>query len=273
MTPPVIGLLIIDDEQAPPQHIITSLNLPLLDSTTQLESLAIGQFVLVLDEKGLSLAYTGRKQPGNIRVDFVSGSANHRRQFGGGKSQMIAKAIGLKGSYKPTVLDLTAGLGQDGFVLACLGCTMSLVERSPIVHALLNDGLQRGLRQLDDNELSSVLQRMALHHANSIDFLDALSEPVDVIYLDPMFPSRDKSAKVKKEMQAFHEIVGQDDDAGVLLGKALNRAKYRVVVKRPRIAPALHEQYPDCSLSAPSLALTGKTSRYDIYTIAKMPTA
>jgi 16S rRNA (guanine1516-N2)-methyltransferase len=86
----------------------------------------------------------------------------------------------------------------------------------------------------------------------------------DVIYLDPMFPDRQKSADVKKEMAAFHHVVGKDEDADSLLEKALAKANYRVVVKRPRKAPFINNK-------TPSYQLEGKSSRYDIYTIKKMP--
>ena len=276
MTSPLIGLIVNSSGTVLSEQIATalsSLSIPTIDPSIAIDSLPEGQFVLLFDENGLSMAHTGRKQPGNIYVDFVNGSAKHRRQFGGGKSQMIAKAIGLKTAFKPNVLDLTAGLGQDGFVLACLGCQMTLVERSPIIYALLSDGLSRGLNHFDDGDLQATLQKIQLLHANGSDFLESLTDPVDVVYLDPMFPERQKSAKVKKEMRAFHQIVGHDHDAGELLVAALKLAKYRVVVKRPRVAPALHEQYPDCALPAPGLVLSGKTSRYDIYPLAKMPSA
>lgn len=271
MFSPIIGLITADEQRPFAIELSSSLNVPLLDGSTSVKSLDEGHFVLCLDDSGLSLAYTGRKQPGAIRVDFTAGSARHRRQFGGGKGQMIAKAIGLKSAYKPTVLDLTAGLGQDGFVLASLGCVMTLIERSPIVHALLSDGLDRAKTYAEDPALQTIVNSIRLHHCNGIEFLNHLAEKVDVIYLDPMFPSRDKSAKVKKEMQAFHALVGEDDDAGELLKAALACAKYRVVVKRPRIAQGLHEQYPKLNLAEPGLIISGKSSRYDIYPLAKMP--
>lgn len=271
MAPSVLGLLVTTTQPIP--VYLNNLLLPRLDATVSIEQLPEGQFLLVFNDNGVSLAHTGRKQPGDIRVDFTAGSANHRRQFGGGKGQMIAKAVGLKGSFTPAVLDLTAGLGQDAFVLASLGCSMTMVERNPIVHALLADGLHRGLQSTQHTELLDILQSMVLYFSSGVDFLAQLAEPVDVIYLDPMFPAREKSAKVKKTMQAFHHLVGEDNDAGLLLSKALERAKYRVVVKRPRIAPALHEQYPEHGLPSPNLVLTGKSGRFDIYPLAKMPTS
>ncbi len=79
-----------------------------------------------------------------------------------------------------------------------------------------------------------------------------------------MFPERKKSAKVKKQMQAFHAIVGTDADADGLLALALNVATYRVVVKRPAGANYLAEKKP-------SYSLEGKSTRYDIYTLKKLP--
>lgn len=228
------------------------------------------EFVLLCDESGLSLQQTGRKVPGPIRVDFTSGGVDHRRKQGGGKGQMIAKACGLKSAAQPKILDMTAGLGKDAFVLAALGCELLLNERSPLVHALLSDGLARARAeaQFDDPELADILKRMTLldnGDSRKLSFNEQQlpSGKVDVVYLDPMFPSREKSADVKKEMRAFHSIVGADLDSGELLPQALALAEYRVVVKRPRKAPFLNEQ-------APSFQLSGKSSRYDIYTLKKM---
>ena len=107
---------------------------------------------------------------------------------------------------------------------------------------------------------------MELLAVDSQDYLGQLSDEYrpDVIYLDPMFPDRQKTADVKKEMAAFHQVVGQDEDADLLLEKALAKANYRVVVKRPRKAPFIANK-------TPSYQLEGKSSRYDIYTIKKMP--
>lgn len=181
---------------------------------------------------------------------------------------MIAKAVGVKAGVYPHVLDATAGLGKDAFVLATLGCRVQMLERSPIVHVLLQDGLQRAREQsgFDDPELARIIARMDLLSADSQDYLSHISdnERPDVIYLDPMFPDRQKSADVKKEMAAFHHVVGKDEDADSLLDKALAQALYRVVVKRPRKAPFIANK-------TPSYQLEGKSSRYDIYTIKKMP--
>src|SRR5690606_8938845 len=100
-------------------------------------------FVLVLTGERLELRQDGLNAPGPVFVDFIGGAVGHRRRFGGGRGQPLAKAVGLKGGENPRVLDATAGLGRDAFVLACLGSVVTLVERSPVVAALLEDGLLR----------------------------------------------------------------------------------------------------------------------------------
>lgn len=218
-------------------------------------------FALQLGDDGLQLVELGDKAPGPVRVDFVEGAAAHRRQFGGGSGQMIAKAVGVQAGIRPRILDATAGLGRDAFVLASLGCDMTLIERQPLVAALLEDGLQRALRDL---EVAPIVARMRLLNGNAIELMRAWQgEAPQVIYLDPMFPHRDKSALVKKEMRLFRPFVGDDLDAPALLEAALALATHRVVVKRPRKAPAIEG-------SKPGYVLEGKSSRYDIYPKKKL---
>lgn len=226
--------------------------------------------LLFSDENGLGLQVTGKGAPGPVRAEFVTGKAGFRREHGGGTGQLIAKAVGLKKTRQPLhVLDATAGLGQDAFVLASLGCRVTLFERSPVIHALLSDGLARAAL----NEQSAPLAaRMTLLPGNSIDWLKSAAKRVaegeegaaDVIYLDPMFPHRDKSALVKKEMQVFRTVVGDDDDSPELLAAALLVATYRVVVKRPRKAEPV-------SGPEPTTRIEGKSSRYDVYSIKALP--
>ncbi len=214
------------------------------------------EFALQLGEEGLQLAELGPQAPGPVRVDFVEGAVAHRRLYGGGSGQMIAKAVGVQPGVRPSVLDATAGLGRDAFVLASLGCAVTMSERQPIIAALLEDGLARAAR---DAEVAPIAAQMRLLQGNAIELMrDWQGEPPQVIYLDPMFPHRDKSALVKKEMRLFRPLVGDDMDAPALLEAALALASHRVVAKRPRKAPIIEG-------AKPSYALEGKSSRYDIY--------
>ncbi len=225
-----------------------------------------GDYVLFLGEQGLSLCQTGKKAAGPISCDFAGGGARHRRLYGGGKSQTIAKAVGIKDRIRPQVADLTAGLGGDAFVLATLGCRVTLVERNPVVAALLRDGLERArIAAEEDRELADILSRMILAEKDSKRWLEELpaAELPEVIYLDPMFPERKKSALVNKNMQAFQQVVDADEDADALLPLALEKALFRVVVKRPVQAPWLAN-------IKPGLALEGKSVRFDIYPLKSM---
>lgn len=214
------------------------------------------EFALQVSVDGLQLQELGRSAPGPIRVDFIEGALAHRRQFGGGSGQMIAKAVGIQPGVRPTIVDATAGLGRDAFVLACLGCQVQMIERNPIVAALLADGLRRARL---DSQVVGIVQRMPLLVGDAIELMTAWTGDVpQVVHLDPMFPTRDKSALVKKEMRLFKPLVGADDDAPDLLAAALALASHRVVVKRPRKAPAI-------AGTAPTYSLDGKSSRYDIY--------
>lgn len=214
------------------------------------------EFALQLGPAGLQLQELGDKASGPVRVDFLEGAVAHRRLHGGGSGQMIAKAVGIQSGIRPVVLDATAGLGRDGFLLAQLGCRVTLIERHPLVGALLADGLARGL---GDPEVGPIVQRMELRLGNAIELIrDWSEEAPQVVYLDPMFPHRDKSSLVKKEMRVFRPLVGADDDAAQLLAAAIALATHRVVVKRPRKAPSVEG-------APPGYALEGKSSRYDIY--------
>ncbi|MEW8013795.1 MAG: class I SAM-dependent methyltransferase [Candidatus Sedimenticola endophacoides] len=215
------------------------------------------RLLLVRGPGRLELRQGGRGAPGPVYVDFVSGRAAHRRRFGGGRGQPLARAAGLKGGATPRVLDATAGLGRDAFVLATLGCEVELVERSVVVAALLADGLRRAA---EDPEVGVIARRMRLVRGDAIEYLRHPTGGVapDVVYLDPMYPERDKSALVKKEMRLFRQLVGDDHDTDELLRAARARARARVVVKRPARVGFAGAAEPAYSISSPN-------TRYDVY--------
>ncbi|CAK4070177.1 class I SAM-dependent methyltransferase [Vibrio sp. 16] len=227
------------------------------------------QFALVLTAERLELRKVDEPKLGAIYVDLIGGAVGHRRKFGGGKGQAIAKAAGLNKGATPHVLDGTAGLGRDAFVLASLGCKVQMVERHPVVAALLDDGLTRA--QQDPEIGTWVSERMSLIHASSHTALQDLVNDKsfvrpDVVYLDPMYPhpeNKKKSALVKKEMRVFQSLVGADLDADGLLAPALELATKRVVVKRPDYANWLDEQRP-------AMAIETKKNRFDVYVKASM---
>ncbi len=189
-----------------------------------------------------------------LQIDFLSGAVNHRRQFGGGRGQLIAKAVGVKSGQQLSVLDVTAGLGRDAFVLATLGCDVTLCERSQEIHDLLQDAIRRANAEPWFQALS-----FKLLHVDAIAYLSQIDWQPDVIYIDPMYPPKNKSALPKKEMILLRELVGDDLDAETLFQAARKVAKKRVVVKRARLAPTV-------SLEKLDIVFEGKSSRFDVYT-------
>lgn len=192
-----------------------------------------------------------------IFIDFLEGKNAHRRQFGGGRGQPLAKAIGLKKGATPTIIDATAGFARDAFVLANLGCSITLIERNPLIATLIEDALNRAQ---DDDEIGEVINRMSLVNDDAVTYLSNLQgqQRPEVIYMDPMYPSREKSALVKKDMRLLHQLAGPDTDSEQLLTTARKTALKRVVVKRPKSAPFVGERKPATSIES-------KNTRYDIY--------
>lgn len=191
-----------------------------------------------------------------LAIDFIGGSARHRRQFGGGRNQPLARAIGIVGEA-PTVIDATAGTGSDGWVLASLGCQMTWVERNAIVHQHLAEALQRASVH---PETSAIAQRIHLVHTDAADYILQLEDAdrPEVIYLDPMYPHKTKSAASRGAMQVLQKMLGPDTDSARLLAAALSKARKRVAVKRPLKAPMVEGPTPSGSIRSPN-------TRYDIY--------
>ena len=227
-----------------------------LPDPTQLEF----PFVFVYHGLLANIIQTGKAAPGPVTASFLQGKTSHRLKFGGGKGQMIAKAVGLNRGVCPSVLDATAGLAQDAFVLASLGCQLTLLERSPIIAELL----RVALKESETSDVRDITGRMSLKSVDACTWLTAQTEKVaDVIYLDPMYPHTDKTALVKKEMRLFHSLVGETTDDAELLDIALQKARYRVVVKRPRKGESIKGQQP-------AHQILGKSCRYDIYPLQRL---
>lgn len=219
---------------------------------------------LWFDQDGLGLQVNEKPLPAPVRADFVAGAIRWRTQPGrGAAGEMVARACGVRRGATPRVLDATAGLGRDAWILASLGSSVQLCERSPIIAALLASGLAKARTVV---EVADTANRMQLMTADAHMVLAGLSDmPAaqrpEVVYLDPMFPHREKSALVKLDMRVFRQVVGEDNDADTLLALARQVATKRVVVKRPRLAP-------DLAGLAPHERLLGQSSRFDLYTPA-----
>jgi 16S rRNA (guanine1516-N2)-methyltransferase len=228
-----------------------------LNPITQYAPIPEPGLVLTWGEAGLGLCDDNDQKMLPLQVDFTSPALAYRKDKGGGRNEAIAKAVGVKGQTSLHVVDATAGLGTDSFVLAAVGCHVTMVERTNVVCALLCDGLQRLHQHAPESDIA---QRLGLvcGHAPTVLANGCTQQAVDVVYLDPMFPHKKKSAAVKKPMKMFQTLLGFDEDADDLLTPALALAKKRVVVKRPNYADFLQGQ-------PPSMQIKGKKHRFDVY--------
>ena len=190
-----------------------------------------------------------------LSCDFVGGAVQHRLRFGGGRGQDLPKAAGLKLGINPHIIDTTAGLGRDAFLLASLGATVTMIERSADMHALLHDGMTRALDA--GGVTAEIINRMTLIHGDSIQLLPGLSP--EIVLVDPMHPPRNKTALVKAEMRQIRAIVGIDDDQNRLMQTALSHASRRVVLKWPAKAA------PMADIPPASHQIVGKSVRYDVF--------
>ncbi|MFT6452130.1 MAG: 16S rRNA (guanine1516-N2)-methyltransferase [Halocynthiibacter sp.] len=196
-----------------------------------------------------------KKGAAGLRVDFVKGAVAHRLKFGGGRGQDLAKAMGLRAGKTPLIVDATAGLGRDSFLLASLGAQVTMIERSKTMHDLLAQGMARAKEE--GGIFREIIGRMTLMHGDAKDLLPELS--CEAILIDPMHPPRKNSALVKLDLRQVREIVGTDDDAADLMRVALKHARNRVVLKWPAKADPME------GIRACSHQIMGKSTRYDVF--------
>lgn len=223
--------------------------------------------ILRCDDEGLSLVQAGRSAATPTRVDFQAGKLRYRLDTSK-RTEGLLKAVGLDRYDLPIrVLDATAGMGSDAYILAASGCEITLLEKSPVMAALLADGLQRA-RTGSDPRVAGHVGRMSLVHADASDYLDDLagsSEVPDVVCLDPMFPPRRKSARVKKDMALMQELLPPNEDIDSLLAAALRVARKRVVLKRPgRGRAGKGEAAPG---PRPDFVVPGKACHFQVYLV------
>ena len=190
--------------------------------------------------------------------DFLGGAVGHRFRTEGARGNALTRACGITKGALPSVIDATAGLGRDAFLLAGLGAQVTLIERSPKVHAALAAGLEAARA---DPVAAKVVARMTLLQGDSRLLLGELS--ADVVLVDPMHPPRGNTALVKQEMRSLRAVVGDDPDSHELMQAALACARNRVVLKWPLRAA------PMAGLCAPSHQIAGKTTRYDVFVTAR----
>lgn len=200
------------------------------------------------DDEGLALVGGGMV----LRADFARLLPRLRADRLG--RELLVRAARVRGTEAPTAVDATAGLGEDSLLLAAAGFTVTMFEKDQVIAALLRDALERAA---NDSRLAGVAERMTLVEGDSMTGLRELGFSPDVVFLDPMFPERTKSAAVKKKFQLLHHLERPCDNEEDLLNAALAARPRKVVIKRPPKGPWL-------AGTKPSHSLAGKAVRYDV---------
>ena len=218
-------------------------------------SLAEKSFTLEHTSEGLTLFYDNM----SLRWDFSTLLKRIKPHNLNG--EMLIKAAKLKNEEGSslTALDLTAGLGEDSFLLAAYGFNVIMYEKNHIIASLLEDSLKRG--KADSNSaISEVANRMTFFEGDSIEAIKKMKKNgafiPDLVYMDPMFPERTKSGLVKKKLQLFKELEEPCDQEEEMLQAAMDLNPRKIVVKRPIKGAYL-------AGVKPSYSIKGSVIRYD----------
>ena len=240
-----------EEERVPAEALAKQLSIPILNQTDDLDV----DYRMFFDQGILKLS-EAKQLNSAVWIDFSSGKTAYRQKHQGKGKLPISRACGIKNNHRPTIIDATAGLGQDAFVLAGLDCPVICIEQNPFLATLLADGLTRA--KSSELWVQNIVKRMQLQRGRAEDLLKGQS--AEVIYLDPMYPHQEnkKTAKVKKGMQLFRAFPGTESDESSLLEAAIKSAIERVVVKRPDWASSIKGVKP-------SHQIPGKNHRYDVY--------
>lgn len=214
------------------------------------EELSKESLALCFDESGLFL--TDGKN--SVRADF-----SHlitRMKKGVVDTELVVRAARFKkGGNNLTVLDATAGFGEDSALLAAAGFSVTLYEQDAVIAALLEDAIKRAEAT---KELCEIASRMELICTDSISAMHSIENPPDVIYLDPMFPKRKKSALIKKKFQLLQRLETPCENEAELLEAAFDVSPRKIVIKRPAKGAFLADKKPNYSIE-------GKAVRYDVF--------
>lgn len=208
-----------------------------------------GDYLTVLfDSRGVSLSGFGLSYQGDFE------NMLHRVTNGRLQHEMLAKAVKTD-QENLKAIDATAGMGEDSLLLAACGYQVTLYEQNPVIAILLKDALRRAKK---NTVLKDIVSRMQLVEGDSIEHLNKRLDPVDVIYLDPMFPGRQKSGLINKKLQLIQKLEPPCSEETALFDAAMVAQPSKIIVKRPLKSPYLDERVP-------SYSLKGKAIRYDCY--------
>ncbi|AJI52597.1 class I SAM-dependent methyltransferase [Francisella philomiragia] len=209
---------------------------------------------LYVEDNILKLHYKDKE----LFIDFNSSEILNRIDPKTKKCSVV-QAVEGRSKDKLNILDTTAGLGRDTFTLAARGHRLISLEKDCYIFLLLVDALNRAKQT---SNLKDIANQIDLINIDANEYINTTNISFDCIYIDPMFPPRNKSAKVKQGMQVLHDIAFNNDESNSNLLKniILSKKTKKAVVKRPINADFLYGKKPTSQLK-------GKTNRFDVYSL------
>ena len=210
------------------------------------------QLTLMVDSSGVSLTGFGLSYRGDFEQML------HRITKGRLHHEMLIHAAKTKDT-DPRAIDATAGMGEDALLLAAFGYEVTLFEQNAVIAALLRDAMERAEKH---PILGEIVGRMHLIEGNSVEYLSGCTEKPDLIYLDPMFPARQKSGLINKKLQLIQKLENPCMEEALLLEAAIKAEPKKIIIKRPLKGACLAGKEP-------SYTIKGKAIRYDCFAFPK----
>ena len=184
-----------------------------------------------------------------IISSFRSGSFTNRiKNFQ--RESHLKKAIGYGGESSKKILDCTAGLGHDAFILALLGQYVTFVEKNKGLCILFELALEN---LPPTSYFQEAKERITIINDDSASFVDKLFD-YDVVYIDPMFEDRGNAGR-----SGMMSLISDYLDDFTDVSDVLIRSKFnRLVIKRQK-------QFKQSGNIAPSFILHGKSINFHVF--------
>ena len=205
---------------------------------------------LYLSETGLSFFHPEARSTKKFKIDFNSGTTLWRTNRVE-HEKLIKKALG-KHEAPLNILDCTAGMLQDSLLFLSLGHKVTAVEQSKILFHLLSDAINRSNDQ-------KIFKALTLINANACSYISK-GQKFDVIYFDPMYPTRKKSALGSGQLEYLARILAIEsieNDSTQDFEFLSSLPIKKMIVKRPIKAEPFSKKI--------NYQVLGKTTRFDIY--------
>ncbi len=196
-----------------------------------------------------------RTEKDTPQVDFTTGEVGFQVRARNAPHHPLVRAAKIGPGSGRKVVDATAGLGRDAFLIAAHGIEITAIERSPEMFRRLREALEHA--RAAGPEFAAIVERITLRQGDSRELLQQL-EP-DIVFIDPMHPVEGRKARSGRDITLLRDVVGSDPDSAELIQAALAASRRRVIVKWPMRAGRI------AGLPPPTFEVSGRSIRYHVF--------